>query len=144
VVVDFKTSARKYTDPHVEASLQLSVYSYANAMNGLVDQEDFGSASTCYQDRAARALSILDAARPRRERPAVSARGRGAERNRGRRVPPEPGLAVQGLPVPKPVLGVAVNAVRCRRSYGVSPAPSSSRGGERDDGCDAEVEGVAR
>jgi len=36
----FKTSARKYTDLQVEASLQFSVYSYAMAMNGLADQED--------------------------------------------------------------------------------------------------------
>jgi len=35
-----KTSARRYTDLQVEASLQLSVYSYATAMNGLADQED--------------------------------------------------------------------------------------------------------
>jgi hypothetical protein len=40
VVVDLKTSARKYADPQVEASRQLSVYSYATAMNGLADQED--------------------------------------------------------------------------------------------------------
>jgi len=40
VVVDLKTSARKYSDLQVEASLQLSVYSYATAMNGLADQED--------------------------------------------------------------------------------------------------------
>lgn len=40
VVVDLKTSARRYTDLQVEASLQLSVYSYATAMNGLADQED--------------------------------------------------------------------------------------------------------
>lgn len=40
VVVDLKTSARKYTDLQVEASLQLSIYSYATAMNGLADQED--------------------------------------------------------------------------------------------------------
>ena len=39
-VVDLKTSSRKYTDLQVEASLQLSVYSYATAMNGLADQED--------------------------------------------------------------------------------------------------------
>lgn len=39
VVVDLKTSARRYTDLQVEASLQLSVYSYATAMNG-ADQED--------------------------------------------------------------------------------------------------------
>ena len=40
VVVDLKTSARKYTSLQTEASLQLSVYSYATAMNGLADQED--------------------------------------------------------------------------------------------------------
>ncbi|MDO8478141.1 MAG: PD-(D/E)XK nuclease family protein [Candidatus Rokubacteria bacterium] len=40
VVVDLQTSARKYTDLQVEASLQLSVYSYATAMNGLAGQED--------------------------------------------------------------------------------------------------------
>jgi putative RecB family exonuclease len=40
VVVDLKTSARRYTDLQVEASLQLSVYSYATAMNGLGEQED--------------------------------------------------------------------------------------------------------
>jgi CRISPR/Cas system-associated exonuclease Cas4 (RecB family) len=40
VVVDLKTSGRKYTDLQVGASLQLSVYSYATAMNGLADQED--------------------------------------------------------------------------------------------------------
>src|SRR5262245_49359049 len=34
VVVDLKTAARKYTDLQVDASLQLSVYSYATAMNG--------------------------------------------------------------------------------------------------------------
>jgi PD-(D/E)XK nuclease superfamily len=39
-VVDLKTSARKYIDLQVEASLQLSVYSYATATNGLADQED--------------------------------------------------------------------------------------------------------
>jgi putative RecB family exonuclease len=39
VVVDLKTAARKYSDLQVEASLQLSVYSYATMMNGLGDQE---------------------------------------------------------------------------------------------------------
>jgi hypothetical protein len=38
-VVDLKTAARKYSDLQVEASLQLSVYSYATMMNGLGDQE---------------------------------------------------------------------------------------------------------
>ncbi|MFQ5945274.1 MAG: PD-(D/E)XK nuclease family protein, partial [Anaerolineae bacterium] len=40
VVVDIKTAGRKYTDLQVEASLQLSIYSYATAMNGLADQAD--------------------------------------------------------------------------------------------------------
>ncbi len=40
VVVDIKTAARKYTSLQVEASLQLSIYSYATVMNGLADQED--------------------------------------------------------------------------------------------------------
>jgi Fur family transcriptional regulator, peroxide stress response regulator len=40
VVVDLKTAARKYTDLQVEASLQLSIYSYATAMNGLADEQD--------------------------------------------------------------------------------------------------------
>ena len=35
--LDLKTAARKYTDLQVEASLQLSIYSYATAMNGLAD-----------------------------------------------------------------------------------------------------------
>jgi CRISPR/Cas system-associated exonuclease Cas4 (RecB family) len=39
-VVDLKTAARKYSDLQAEASLQLSVYSYATSMNGLGDQED--------------------------------------------------------------------------------------------------------
>jgi len=40
IVVDLKTAARKYTDLQVEASLQLSIYSYASAMNGLADEDD--------------------------------------------------------------------------------------------------------
>jgi putative RecB family exonuclease len=40
VVVDLKTSARRYTDLQAELSLQLSIYSYATSMNGLGDQED--------------------------------------------------------------------------------------------------------
>jgi putative RecB family exonuclease len=39
-VVDLKTAARRYTDVQVEASLQLSIYSYATTMNGFGDQED--------------------------------------------------------------------------------------------------------
>ena len=38
--MDIKTAARKYTDLQVEASLQLSIYSYAVAMTGLADEED--------------------------------------------------------------------------------------------------------
>jgi CRISPR/Cas system-associated exonuclease Cas4 (RecB family) len=40
VVVDLKTSARKYSNLQVEASLQLSVYSYATQMNGLAVEQD--------------------------------------------------------------------------------------------------------
>lgn len=40
VVVDLKTSARRYTDLQVEASLQLSVYSYAMAFGPHAGQED--------------------------------------------------------------------------------------------------------
>ena len=40
VVVDLKTAARRYSDVHVEASLQLTIYSYATAMLGFADQED--------------------------------------------------------------------------------------------------------
>lgn len=40
VVVDLKTASRKYDSLQVEASLQLSVYSYATSLNGLGDQED--------------------------------------------------------------------------------------------------------
>ena len=113
VVVDLKTSARKYTDLQVDASLQLSVYSYATAMNGL--GRPGGPAAPVRradQDEAAGAVPLLDAARSRREPPALPAGGRGAARDRGGRVPSEPGLAVQGLPVPEPVLGVAVGARR--------------------------------
>jgi hypothetical protein len=38
--VDVRTAARKYSDLQVEASLQLSIYSYATAMNGLADEQD--------------------------------------------------------------------------------------------------------
>lgn len=40
VVVDLKTAARKFTDLQVEASLQLSVYSYAMAFNPVADRAD--------------------------------------------------------------------------------------------------------
>ncbi|MBI4271988.1 MAG: PD-(D/E)XK nuclease family protein [Candidatus Rokubacteria bacterium] len=40
VVVDLKTSARKYTSLEVEAALQLSVYSYATGLLGYADPED--------------------------------------------------------------------------------------------------------
>jgi hypothetical protein len=39
VLFDLKTAARKYFDLQVEASLQLSIYSYATAMNGLADED---------------------------------------------------------------------------------------------------------
>jgi len=40
VVVDLKTSARKYTDLQVEASLQLSVYSYAVGLSSFENGDD--------------------------------------------------------------------------------------------------------
>ena len=40
VVVDLKTSARKYTDLQVEASLQLSVYSYAVGLSPFANGDD--------------------------------------------------------------------------------------------------------
>jgi putative RecB family exonuclease len=40
VVVDLKTSARKYSDLQVEASLQLSVYSYAMSLGPHADEKD--------------------------------------------------------------------------------------------------------
>jgi len=40
VVVDLKTSARKYTDLHVDQSLQLSVYSYAMSLGPYADNDD--------------------------------------------------------------------------------------------------------
>ena len=39
VVVDLKTSARRYTDLQVEASLQLSIYSYATGLLGYADPD---------------------------------------------------------------------------------------------------------
>jgi hypothetical protein len=40
VVVDLKTSARKYTDLQVETALQLSVYSYAVGLNSFAGGDD--------------------------------------------------------------------------------------------------------
>ena len=40
VVVDLKTSARRYTDLQVEASLQLSIYNYATGLLGYADPDD--------------------------------------------------------------------------------------------------------
>ena len=38
--MDLKTSARRYTDVQVEASLQLSVYSYATGLPGFTDSDE--------------------------------------------------------------------------------------------------------
>jgi hypothetical protein len=40
VVVDLETAARECSDLQVEASLQLSIYGYATATNGLADEAD--------------------------------------------------------------------------------------------------------
>jgi hypothetical protein len=91
VVVDLKTSARKYTDLQVEASLQLSVYSYATAMNGLGDQEElrlrFDVLTKTKQPELCRYWTQRDRAASLRLFRLVA------------------GLAVQGLPVSEPVLG---------------------------------------
>src|SRR5262249_61075365 len=63
------------------------------------------------EDQTARAVSTLDAAGPRRQRPAVPPGGRGAARDRERDVSSEPGVAMQGLPLSQPMLGVAGGGV---------------------------------
>src|SRR5207247_8557612 len=55
------------------------------------------------------AAALSGVARPRCERAGRPAGGRGARGDRGRGVPPERWVAVQGLSVPEQVLGVAVN-----------------------------------
>src|SRR5262245_40019810 len=69
------TAARKYTDHQVEASLPLSIYSYATSMNGLADQEDRlrfdvrtktrRASPACSLARGGRALRSPGARRPR-------------------------------------------------------------------------------
>src|SRR5206468_11547474 len=55
------------------------------------------------QDQTTGAPPLLDDAGPRREPPAPPAGGRGPPRDRGRGLPPEPRLALQGLPLPRRV-----------------------------------------
>jgi RecB family exonuclease len=101
VVVDLKTAARKYTDLQVEASLQLSIYSYATAMNGLADeQEPPAPLRRAHEDEDPRAPPILDHALPGRQRAALSAGGRGPRGHRGRRLPAAGRVALRRLPVP--------------------------------------------
>ena len=110
VVVDLKTAARKYSDLQVEASLQLSIYSYATAMNGLADEADLRLRfDVLDEDQAARAPPLLDHPRPGGERPALPPGGRDPRRRRGGRLPAARRLALPGLPGPEPVLGVGVN-----------------------------------
>jgi RecB family exonuclease len=111
VVVDLKTSARKYTDLQVEASLQLSVYSYATAMNGLADQEDlrlrFDVLTKTKQPELCRYWTQRDRAANLRlfrlVAEVLNAIKAGVFH-------PNPRLAVQGLPIPDQVLGVEVRA----------------------------------
>jgi hypothetical protein len=52
------------------------------------------------------------------------------QRDRGRGLPPEPGLALQGLPLPEPVLGVGVSGSRFplpRRESGAVAKPLAMR-----------------
>jgi hypothetical protein len=111
VVVDLKTAARKYGSLHVEALLQLSVYSDATSMNGLGDQEDlrlrFDVLTKTKQPELHRYWTQRDRAASVRLFRLVA---EVVHRHRGRGVPSEPGLAVQGVPVSEPVLGVAVGA----------------------------------
>jgi hypothetical protein len=106
--VDLKTSARRYTDLQVEASLQLSVYSYATAMNGLGEQEDLRLRFDVLTKTKQQALPVLDAAGPGGERATLPPGGGGAAGHRGGGVRAESGVAVQGLPVPGAVLGVEI------------------------------------
>ena len=101
-----KTSARKYTGLQVEASLQLSVYAYATAMNGLADQEDlrlrFDVLTKTMQPELHRYWTQRARAANVRFFHLAAEILRAIE---GWCVRAEPGLAVQGLPVPEPVLG---------------------------------------
>ena len=110
VVVDLKTAARKYSDLQVEASLQLSIYSYATAMNGLADEAGPPPPlRRAHEDQAARAPPLLDHPRPRGERPALPAGRRDPRRRRCGRLPAAGRLALPGLPGAEPVLGVGVS-----------------------------------
>ena len=111
VVVDLKTAARKYSDLQVEASLQLSVYSYATAMNGLADQEDLRLRFDVLTKTKQPELHRYWTQRDRAANPAALPPGGRGPRARSRPgVSPHPGLALPGLPVPEPVLGVDLSA----------------------------------
>jgi hypothetical protein len=128
VVVDLKTSARKYSDLQVEASLQFSVYSYATQMNGLADEQDLRLRFDVLTKTKQPELRLYwTDTGSGGERAAVPAGGGDPAGDRGGGVPPETGVAVQGLPVPESVLGVAVGAGR------------PGEGDARDDARDPEI-----
>ena len=127
-----KTSARKYTGLQVEASLQLSVYAYAPAMNGLADQEDlrlrFDVLTKTKQPELHRYWTQRARAANVRFFHLAAEILRAIE---GWCVRAEPGLAVQGLPVPEPVLDGEVDPSggfgRTRRGLGSERAGIGAR-----------------
>ena len=109
VVVDLKTAARKYSDLQVEASLQLSIYSYATAMNGLADEAELRLRfDVLTKTKTTRASPLLDDERPRGQRPPLPPSRGDPRRRRDGRLSAPGGLALPGLPGPEPVLGVGV------------------------------------
>ncbi len=120
VVVDLKTSARKYTNLQVETALQLSVYSYAVGLSPFVNGDDvrlpFDVLTKTKQPELHRYWMARDRAANARLFRLVAEvlRAIAAEVfHAGRRV------AVQGVPVPEPLLGVGVR----RPGGGIPPAP---------------------
>jgi hypothetical protein len=83
----------------VEASLQLSFYSYATAMNGLADEADLRLRFDVLTKTRQPVASLLDHPRPRGECPTAPDGRRGAQRRRGRRVPPRVGWHCQDCSV---------------------------------------------
>ena len=130
VVVDLKTAARKYPDLQVEASLQLSIYSYATAMNGLADEEELRLRSDVLtktrQPELHRYWTTRDrAAKLRLYRLAAEILTAG----RGGRLPAARRLALHGLPGAQSApLGVGQPEARPRvRGYASPESPLSLR-----------------
>jgi PD-(D/E)XK nuclease superfamily len=114
-VVDLKTAARKYSDLQVEASLQLSIYRYPTAMNGLADEGDL------------RLLSFLGQ-NPRPDEPAVDPSalrsGGGIASSLGPRVrPPRPARSSSGSTRPEvpPIVRTVEGLTEGSKGRGGSP-----------------------